>query len=211
MRSGYFLLMSSEFRLNTPTVPSSSLCTYTTVHSTWLQFHRRERTHLGTFAIVLVLARELLVLETIEHLADGFCGFRQHGLQRDARSQLTCFPQLLDARVEERRNHKVIGGQFAILRVNFPQRRHSNEPSYLYTDLMIFEPSSKRAVIFSLFHRLFADKAQYPGSNEYDLHTPRSCSAKTVAWASATKTVLSAFPIRSFPSKLRMMYLASTP
>ena len=170
-----------------------------------------KRTYLSPFTVIFVFTCEPLSLESIQHLTNGLGRLCQHGLQRDARSQLTCFPQLLDARVEERRNHKVIGGQFAILRVNFPQRRHSNEPSYLYTDLMIFEPSSKRAVIFSLFHRLFADKAQYPGSNEYDLHTPRSCSAKTVAWASATKTVLSAFPIRSFPSKLRMMYLASEP
>jgi hypothetical protein len=43
------------------------------------------------------------------------------------------------------------------------------------------------------------------------LRSPSSFSAKTTACARATKTDLSAFPMRSLPSKLRMMYFASDP
>lgn len=42
-------------------------------------------------------------------------------------------------------------------------------------------------------------------------YSPCSCSARTAACAKATKTVRSALPIRSFPSRLRTMYFASAP
>ena len=43
------------------------------------------------------------------------------------------------------------------------------------------------------------------------MHSQLSCSANTTACASATKTVRSALPMRSLPSKLRTMYFASWP
>ena len=72
--------------------------------------------HLRTLAIVLVLARELLVLEPVEHLADRFRGFCQHGLQRHARGELTAFAQPVDPDFQECGYDKVVRWKFASTR-----------------------------------------------------------------------------------------------
>ena len=58
--------------------------------------------YLCALAVVLVLARELLALELVQHLADGLSRLRQHRLQGNARSQLTLGLQAVDAGVQKR-------------------------------------------------------------------------------------------------------------
>ena len=85
---------------------------------------------------------------------------------------------------------------------------------YLYTCLRILDASSSRAASFSLLTFLLAimmfnEMEVREISRQKNLQL--SSSAKTAAWERATRTVRSALPIRSLPSKLRMIYFASWP
>lgn len=94
IRSGYFLLMSSEFLLKTLTLPSGSRCTWNIVKQS--SRLRAIYTYLCTFSIILVLARKPLVLEPIKNLSDRFGRFRKHRLQRNSRSELAVVMELLN-------------------------------------------------------------------------------------------------------------------
>ena len=94
--------MSSEFRLNTPTVSSSSL--WTCLNSRQLEGYSCRvhtlPTNLSAFAIVLVFASEAFVLESVEDLTDCFRWFSQHRFQRHTRRQFAVFPQAIDSEFE---------------------------------------------------------------------------------------------------------------
>jgi hypothetical protein len=49
------------------------------------------KTNLGTFSVVLVLARKLLVLKSVQNFANSFGRFSKHGFKRHARRELACF------------------------------------------------------------------------------------------------------------------------
>lgn len=69
--------------------------------------------HLRALAVVLVLAREPLALEPVEHLADRLRGLRQHRLQRHARLELALFAQAVHAELEQRGHNAVVRRQLA--------------------------------------------------------------------------------------------------
>lgn len=110
-RSGYFLLISSEFRLKTATVPSASLCTCTQIHKAGNTF--MISTYLGAFSVILVFASESLVLKPIKDFANSFGRFSQHRFQRHSRSQLALFSQAIDANFQKSWNYFVVGRQLA--------------------------------------------------------------------------------------------------
>lgn len=62
-----------------------------------------EHVHLRTLAIILVLTREPLALETIENLADRLRRLREHRFERDAWGELTLLAKPINSDVEKRR------------------------------------------------------------------------------------------------------------
>ena len=66
------------------------------------------KAHLRTFAIILVLARELLALEFVEHLPNSLRRFRQHGLQRYTGGELALPLETVNPRVEKGGNDEVV-------------------------------------------------------------------------------------------------------
>lgn len=70
--------------------------------------------HLRAFTIVLILARELLVLETVEHLADGLRRLCEHGLEGDAGCEFAVGADVVDAVGQKGRDDEVVGGKLAI-------------------------------------------------------------------------------------------------
>ena len=72
----------------------------------------RRMLYLRALAVILVLAREFLAFELVEDFSYSLCGFRQHMLERNARSQLALGLQSVDAGVQKRRDNQVIVGQF---------------------------------------------------------------------------------------------------
>ena len=62
----------------------------------------RRMLYLRALAVILVLAREFLAFELVEDFSYSLCGFRQHRLQGNARSQLTLGLQAVDAGVQKR-------------------------------------------------------------------------------------------------------------
>ena len=73
----------------------------------------RAQIDLSTFAVIFVLARELLALELVQHLADGLSRLRQHRLQGHAWRELALFAKLIDADIEQRGNDEVVTGKLA--------------------------------------------------------------------------------------------------
>lgn len=69
--------------------------------------------YLCALAVVLVLARELLALELVQHLADGLSRLRQHRLQGHAWRELALFAKLIDADIEQCGNNEVVAGKLA--------------------------------------------------------------------------------------------------
>lgn len=67
-----------------------------------------EHVHLRTLAIILVLTREPLALETIENLADRLRRLREHRFERDAWGELTLLAKPIDSDVEKRRYDFVV-------------------------------------------------------------------------------------------------------
>lgn len=120
------MLMSSELRLKTAIVPSASLwtCECGTDQGWKLDSDcGRMKTYLCTFAVVLVLARELLALEFVKHLPNSLRRFRQHGFKRHPRSELALPLEAIDPRVEKGGDDEVVVRQIAVGRVttSFPQ------------------------------------------------------------------------------------------
>ena len=64
--------------------------------------------YLCALAVVLVLARELLALKLVEHLADGFCWLGQHRLQGHSGSQLANLLQSINADIKECWDDKIV-------------------------------------------------------------------------------------------------------
>ena len=112
MRSGYFLLMSSEFRLNTFIVPPGSRCTYESEDRSAQVGSLHGQPHLGTFTIVFVLAGELLILKPVQHFSDSLGWLREHGLERNPWSELTFLTKNTNTELEESGNNQIIGRQF---------------------------------------------------------------------------------------------------
>ena len=63
---------------------------------------------LSSLAIVLVLACELHVLEALEYLLQALGRVGQHWLERHARRQLAVLGQVLNAVLQNRRNHSIV-------------------------------------------------------------------------------------------------------
>ena len=77
----------------------------------------RAQIDLSTFAVIFVLARELLALELVEHLADGFCWLGQHRLQGHSGGQLANLLQSINADIKECWDDKIVAGQLANSRI----------------------------------------------------------------------------------------------
>lgn len=211
--------MSSELRLKTAIVPSASLWTWEKRHTyDWMphsDLYENNRTHLSPFAIVLVLARELLPFKFVEHLSDCLCWLGQHWLQWHARTKLAFLPQLVDANVEKRGYDEVVARKLATLVDDqtrchrHPKPRTVDSPIHLLDDACsILEPRGKLLFALPLVSYTM-QLIRISRRSDYPEHSQLSCSASTAACASATRTVRSALPIRSLPSKLRTMYFAS--
>ena len=114
MRSGYFLLMSSEFRLNTLIVPSGSKWTCEGGDRLTQRNAVRHQPHLSAFTVIFVLASELLILKPIQHFSDGFGWLRKHGLKRYSWGELTLLAEAADAKLEEGGDDQIIRRQFTI-------------------------------------------------------------------------------------------------
>lgn len=82
-------------------------------------------------------------------------------------------------------------------------------PVHLLDDGRSFFQASGQFILVGSFVRCFSVRCEL--CNREGNGSQLSCSARTAAWARATRTVRSAFPILSFPSKLRTMYFASWP
>jgi hypothetical protein len=68
---------------------------------------------LAPLPVVLVLAREGLVREAIQHLADPLGRVREHGLYRDARPEEALGRQLLERSTQQLRDDAVVARQLA--------------------------------------------------------------------------------------------------
>lgn len=88
---------------------------------------------LSTLPVILVLARELLVLEPIEDLGDGFGGISQHRLQRHTGLKFALIPEVEDAVFDHRRDDDFVvwelaawNGQYALDAMNLERKEGTN-------------------------------------------------------------------------------------
>lgn len=74
--------------------------------------HRRlqENFYLSSLTIILVLASESLVFESIQYLANGFCGFGKHGFQRYPWCKFTSLSQPVYAHFYQGGDHFIVAG-----------------------------------------------------------------------------------------------------
>lgn len=200
--------MSSELRLNTATVPSSSLCTWK-----YFQMKTGNRTKCYTWArspSYLYSQVNFLPSHLSRTSPIALVGFANIGFRGTPGVSLH-FSRMVD--IPSRRagtTKSYVGSSLLCYQIQLLAQDEWFTCKRLlqYLNLLQAEPPACLGSISSPLSIILIRSKLYHLINQ---SVPCSFSCRTTACARATKTERSAFPIRNFPSRLRIIYLASWP